>query len=365
MTKKPAARPADRFAEASLEDLRHHSPLFHPRRTVLIPSADHINETLMQALPPEQRASVSESRSFRPLDRRGYQVEPEAFGVVVAGAAMAGTQIDANVVRRGMEMVVKDHLPASHTFGFRKRGAVSVLGNGRGSDGDWAAGTGVVFRERPGLKVKISDDHVGITFDLPHERVVRVLEGLIERPVKANFAFSPAFSMTDGPGANVARLVDFIEREMETPESLMSIGPIAATMEDLLIRALLFAHRHTHSDLLDVDAKRASPANVRRAEAFMRAHVAEAISIERVAAEAGCGVRSLQMAFRQFRGCTPMEALRRFRLEAAHHEIQSAPDGASLIGIALKYHFSNQGRFARHYRALFGRLPSDGRGRRS
>lgn len=363
MTRKATAEPADPCAEASMEGLRQHSPLFHPQRSVIIPSPYDINETLAQALPSEQRGRVSESRSFRPIDRRGYQVEPEAFGVIVAGAAIASTQIYANTVKRGMEMVVQDHLPASHTFGFRKRGAMSVAGNGRASDGEWAVGAGVVFRERPGLKVKISDDHVGITFDLPHERVVRVLEGLIERPVTANFAFAPAFSMTDGPGAAIARLVHFIEREMGAPEFVMSVGPIATTMEDLLIRTLLFAHRHTYSDLLDVDATRATPANVRRAEAFMRAHAAEAISIERVAAEAGCGVRSLQMAFRQFRGCTPMEALRRFRLEAAHHEIENGHDDASLIGIALKYHFSNPGRFARHYRALFGKLPSEGRKR--
>ncbi|GAA5263616.1 hypothetical protein ACOSOMT5_P0036 [Acidiphilium sp. MT5] len=364
MTRRATADPADPYAEASMEGLRHHSPLFHPQRTVIIPSPYDINETLAQVLPSEQRTSVSASRSFQPIDRRGYRAEPEAFGVVVAGAAMASTQIYANTVKRGMEMVVQDHLPHSHTFGFRKRGAMSVAGNGRASDGEWAVGTGVVFRERPGLKVKISDDHVGITFDLPHERVVRVLEGLIERPVRADFAFAPAFSMTDGPGAAVARLVQFIELELGAPGSLMNVGPIAATMEDLLIRALLFAHRHTHSNLLDVDAKRATPTNVRRAEAFMRAHAAEAISIERLAAEAGCGVRSLQMAFRQFRGCTPMEALRRFRLEAAHHEIENGHDGASLIGIALKYHFSNQGRFARHYRALFGKMPSDGQRRK-
>jgi AraC-like DNA-binding protein len=364
MVRKATDEPSDPFTQASMEDLQHHSPLFHPQRTVIISSPYDINETLAQALPSAQRASVSASRSFQPLDRRGYQAEPGGFGVVVAGATMASTQIYANTVKRGLEMVVQDHLPNSHTFGFRKRGAMSVTGNGRAADGEWTVGTGVIFRERPGLKVKISDDHVGVTFDLPHERVVRVLEGLIERPVRADFAFAPAFSMTDGPGTAVARLVHFIEREIEASESLMGIGPIAASMEDLLIRTLLFAHRHTHSDVLDVDAKRATPANVRRAEAFMRAHAAEAISIERLAAEAGCGVRSLQMAFRQFCACTPMEALRRFRLEAARQEIENSHDGASLIEIALKYHFSNQGRFARHYRALFGKLPSNARERK-
>lgn len=363
MTQESDPQAAEPLAQLGIADLRHHSPLFHPQRTTIIQSAYHINETLAQALPREQQGRVSASRSFQPSDRRGYQVEPEAYGLVVAGAAMASTQIYANSVTRGIEMVVKDHLPASHTFGFRKRGATSIAGNGRALDGEWAEGMGIMFRERPGLHVKISDDHVGITFDLPHERVASVLEGLIERPVSADFAFAPAFSLTDGLGSSVARVVTFIEHELAVPESLMSIGPIAATLEDLLIRTLLFASRHTHSHLLDAEAKGAAPANVRRAEAFMQAHAEDAIDLDRLAAVAGCSVRSLQTAFRRFRACTPMEALRRVRLEAAHHEIARGDSGASLVEIALKYHFSNQGRFARQYRAQFGKAPSETRRR--
>jgi hypothetical protein len=110
-----------------------------------------------------------------------------------------------------MIMTVKEPGPGHHTFGFCRQGALSVCGGGRSQEGMWGVGTGILYRERPGMRVVTSDDHAGTAFELPHERIAAILEALIERPVAADFTFAPTFSLGSEPGPSVARTVAYIE----------------------------------------------------------------------------------------------------------------------------------------------------------
>src|SRR5260370_37696221 len=56
---------------------------------------------------------------------------------------------------------------------------------------------------------------------------------------------------------------------------------------------------------------------VRRVEEFFRERARGAVILAEAAACAGCSVRALQLAFRRYRGMTPMMVLRPIRLEAA------------------------------------------------
>jgi len=103
----------------------------------------------------------------------------------------------------------------------------------------------------------------------------------------------------------------------------------------------------------------AAPANVKRAEEFMRANASSPLTIEAVANAGGCSVRSLQLAFRRFRGTTPMAALQHLRLEAARAEILRVDRAQSLTRIAAEYGFSNASRFAQQFRRTFGAYPSE------
>ncbi|GAA3455594.1 AraC family transcriptional regulator [Dactylosporangium matsuzakiense] len=105
---------------------------------------------------------------------------------------------------------------------------------------------------------------------------------------------------------------------------------------------------------------RVPPAAVRRAVAFMDAHAAEPLTAATIAAAAGVGVRGLQVAFRRHLDQTPLEYLRRVRLEHAHRELQVAEpgNGTTIKGIARRWGFANPGRFTAEYRTVYGHLPS-------
>lgn len=338
------------------------SPMSRPDGTAWIPSPYEVNEALLRALPPDQReaaAALARARRFEPLDHRGFKADTSAFGLQVAIWHEGGARVTASAMQRGMAMTVLEPTSTSYTFGVRRRGALSVSGCGRADSGIWGPGMAVLYRERPGVRVATSDGHRGVSFELPYERILELAEALTERPVR-EFAFSPALDLSREPGASVARAVAWIEQELLTPCSMLSQGKVGPAMQDMLIRLLLASHSHTSSDMLQRPAKAAGSRHIDRAEAFLRAHATEALSVERLAEAAGCSVRSLQAAFRRFRGASPMQLLTEARLDLARNALRTQAE-RKLSDVARSCGFTNMGRFSQQYGARFGELPSETR----
>ena len=70
--------------------------------------------------------------------------------------------------------------------------------------------------------------------------------------------------------------------------------------------------------------------------------------------------RRLRYAFERVLGQSPSSALRSWALDRARRELLAAdPEVDTVLGIATRLGFANQGRFAARYRAVFGELPSE------
>lgn len=107
-----------------------------------------------------------------------------------------------------------------------------------------------------------------------------------------------------------------------------------------------------------VERQAATEARVRRVEEWIEAGFADPVAVDDMARVAGISVRALQHACRRWRGCTPMELLRRRRLHAARRALLEAGPGGSVTTVATGCGFFNFGRFAGHYRRQFGETPS-------
>jgi AraC-like DNA-binding protein len=102
-----------------------------------------------------------------------------------------------------------------------------------------------------------------------------------------------------------------------------------------------------------VDARR-----IARLEDWIDAHLGEPITIGQLCQVAGVGDRSLQNAFVQRRGTTPMRFVAERRLAVAHRRLLAATPIDSVSQIALEVGFSHLGRFATLYRQAYGETPS-------
>jgi transcriptional regulator GlxA family with amidase domain len=153
-------------------------------------------------------------------------------------------------------------------------------------------------------------------------------------------------------------MIDWLFAELAESDTLLANETAIRSFQEHLLLCLLLGLPHSHSERLSRQQTAAAPANVRRAEEFLRANAEEAVTIEMVSQAAGCSVRALQLAFRRFRNTTPMEALRHIRLWQAREEIARSRGSQSVLDVALKFAFANPGRFAGHYKRAFGELPS-------
>ncbi|MFI5845217.1 helix-turn-helix domain-containing protein [Catenuloplanes sp. NPDC051500] len=96
---------------------------------------------------------------------------------------------------------------------------------------------------------------------------------------------------------------------------------------------------------------------VRRAVAYMEENASRPLTVAEIASAAGVGARGLQAAFRRHLDSTPLEHLRRIRLERVHLELTAAGAGVTVGEVARRWGFANPGRFAGQYRAAYGVSP--------
>lgn len=122
----------------------------------------------------------------------------------------------------------------------------------------------------------------------------------------------------------------------------------------------LFINDDRQSEAAAPAREHAVPASVYRAEAFIEAHMGDAITLDDIAAAARTPVRTLLDGFRRFRDTSPMQHLRNVRLSFARGRLMS-DECASIASIALECGFGNLGRFAQNYAERFGERPSETR----
>ncbi|HEY8429410.1 MAG TPA: helix-turn-helix domain-containing protein [Sandaracinaceae bacterium] len=98
---------------------------------------------------------------------------------------------------------------------------------------------------------------------------------------------------------------------------------------------------------------------VARALAFMQEAPPEGPTVPDLCDAARVSARTLEYAFREFFGVTPVRFLKLRRLNAARTALLHAANGETVSGVALRFGFGDFGHFAQDYRALFGEAPSE------
>ncbi|MFE7378927.1 helix-turn-helix transcriptional regulator [Streptomyces zhihengii] len=108
------------------------------------------------------------------------------------------------------------------------------------------------------------------------------------------------------------------------------------------------------------DSRDAGTATLRRAMAFIEENAHRDIGLADIATAVCVTPRAVQYAFRRHASTTPLGHLRRVRMALAHGDLRaSAADASSVQGIATRWGFAHQGRFAAAYRDAYGVSPSD------
>lgn len=156
-----------------------------------------------------------------------------------------------------------------------------------------------------------------------------------------------------------ARLWRLTNRRLRTLSATLPSESLAARdAGEFLLTSLLATHAPT---ALGANLDHGwGPVTVRRAERYINENLEEPLRLPDIAAAAGCSVRTLQAAFRSTHNLTVVGYVRRQRLEHARMQLVHGDAGMlTVTEVALRWGFSNPGRFSSAYRQMFGRSPSE------
>jgi AraC-like DNA-binding protein len=315
-------------------------------------------------LPTREKADVGkqrfiDSREWAPLDQRHFRTEPEGYRTEYSTAHIGRLRVHRIADSLAMQFTI--WLPTADVVRivvFERGGARFILPRG-----DEPAivhpSLGAIYSDAPGFQAMTSDGNSRLMLTLPAGLLRQKLEALLDGEQVGSVAFQPMFDATRGAGATIRGMLDFLFTESEHPDSLLTNKVAIQSYEEHFALSLLLGLPHSHSERILRQRAAAAPANVKRAEEFMRANASSPLTIEAIADAAGCSIRALQLAFRRFRGTTPIAALQHIRLEAARAEMMRIERGQSLTRIAAEHGFSNPSRFAQLFRRTYGTYPSE------
>lgn len=185
--------------------------------------------------------------------------------------------------------------------------------------------------------------------------LTRVLNIATTRPL----VFYPGHEGSRELPAVWRNMLNHIMNQIELAPALMTNVHTQKQYSMVLIDMLLTNYCNSYSDQIALYGNDISPWYVRRARDAIHASLEDMISISDLAQQVGVSVRSLQNGFRQFIGLTPVEYVRRHRLEKLHYALMHDGNNRSVTELMLESGIVNFGRYAQYYRQQYGCRPSD------
>jgi AraC-like DNA-binding protein len=217
-------------------------------------------------------------------------------------------------------------------------------------------GRAVVLTPTEASSMRWSADCAQVAVKVSRAAVERVLEGVLGGPPDEAVRFEVGFDLTTGTGKTWARSVALLRDALRQGAPDMMIRPL----EEAVISGLLVAQSSNFSASLDGGPRPARPRMVARVQEQIESDPSAPLTVTDMARVARTSVRSLQAAFAEHLGMSPVAYQRRVRLARAHHDLEAAQpgDGQTVTDIALRWGFGHVPRFASAYRERYGVAPS-------
>ncbi|MGE8066216.1 helix-turn-helix transcriptional regulator [Pseudomonas sp. NPDC089569] len=212
--------------------------------------------------------------------------------------------------------------------------------------------------------VRFVDNHAQHGISIRRALLTERLSTLLGRPILEKIVFEPTVDLQVCAFQGIRALV-----EMATGtgfDQLMNTGSLMPSrLQEMLIDAVLETWPHNFTEALRRPAPLIAPRHVRLAVEYIREHPDNLLSSTELARLTNVSLRALQEGFKHFVGTSIVAYQRQVRLERAHAELTQGAS-PSVTDVALRYGFSNVGRFCQYFQSAYGISPADARrGRRT
>ena len=256
------------------------------------------------------------------------------------------------MLRYGSDVVVR---PAPATgfvmLQFVFSGSIVVEHDGLTTFG--TAGQGLIIESLDQRRLLWGRDCEQLIIPVRRSLISKAAETLTGRPSPARFDFDRSFDLDGQAGRALMALVQYLMAVSSATDRTET--PTTALLGDMLAHHLFVQHRSTQKADPQVSP---APAHVVKAEKFMRANIAQSIDLNQLASLTHVSTRTLCTSFKRFRGTSPMEWLRNYRLDQVRAWLQSG-QATTIAHAAACAGFTHPGRFAQIYRERFGESPNE------
>jgi AraC-like DNA-binding protein len=149
------------------------------------------------------------------------------------------------------------------------------------------------------------------------------------------------------------------DHALDDPEAAAS-PLVVSTATAYLAAAVLYAFpNNAVLEPTSTDRNDAKPVLLQRAISYVDDNAHGDITVTDIAAHVFVTPRALQYMFRRHLDCTPMDYVRRVRIDHAHRDLVAGDPSTTTVGaIARRWGFAHVGRFAAYYREQYGESPS-------
>ncbi|MEM7299554.1 MAG: AraC family transcriptional regulator [Pseudomonadota bacterium] len=213
-----------------------------------------------------------------------------------------------------------------------------------------------LFRANQGVTVDSGEDNSAVNVSIPAGLLESRAESFYDQSGNHPLHFPSQVKVQSLQGTMITSLVNVLMAQLVAAPRVCDNELLLANIREYAVSAILNALPCSIPNNPAVERDSGVPRTVKLAEDYMHANAEQPVTLDQIAREAGCSERALQNAFKSFRDITPMVALREIRLCRAHRDLCEGTE--SVTQIALKWGFSNLGRFAALYQEKYGEKPS-------
>lgn len=214
----------------------------------------------------------------------------------------------------------------------------------------------VASATRP-VTLKYAPDFEQLILNVSQRSVTTNLEALIGAPLSQPIIFKPTSNLRRTSARRLwEQLMSLVERLGRHDGGHHQ--QITAELEQAIILSFLTANESNYTPLLMSEAAAAGRRPVHKVADYLEAYWDQPLTVEMLARVSGVSVRTLFHSFRGQFGYSPMEFVRRIRLERARQMLAGADPALSVTSVALSCGFGNLGHFAGYYKKAFGEAPS-------
>lgn len=215
-----------------------------------------------------------------------------------------------------------------------------------------SVGDALIITPNSGFASEYSEDCRKLLIKIPVDFLQQTARefGYLSCVDPIRFDFEKCVFPTSGPVFNL--LNDILEQGSDVLSErallyytkLLGNAILSTFNSNVSTSSSLYSHQHRHID---------------RIRDHVLNHITDDIAIEELASLCQISRKSLYNLFERETGITPSAYVRRLKLESVHSELSSNLDIRNVTEVALKYGFTNLGRFSAQYREHIGELPSE------